>query len=418
MFNFLDELVKKSAESKGLLRYQHAGLQALSTFLRRPGNVTLGAPHFREATDTKRFMFLVVFALLPCLLFGIYNAGRSTYLSIGATDFTFCQAFLEGSVHVLPLVLLSYAVGGFFEMLFAQIRGHEISEGFLVTGMLYPLICPATIPWWMFCTGIVFGVVIGKEVFGGVGMNIVNPAFTARAFLFFAYPAAMSGEVWSVVPTHDNGAGSQVANWWTTVPLEKIQAFIEGSKQAIDGFSGETALAILQVAQPGVNSLDELDKTYSFWDMFFGFMPGSIGETSTLMCLIGAGLLILTGVGSWRTMAAVFIGGALMAGIFNWMASPSFNDSLQTPFWTHWVMGGFAFGAIFMATDPVSAPLHNTSKWIYGLLIGMMCIIIRIANPAFPEGMMLSILFLNLFAPLIDHFVLNTSIKRRHALAK
>lgn len=417
MFQFIDGLVQKAKDSKGPFRFQFAALQAVSTFLRRPGNVTVGAPHVRDATDVKRVMFLVVISLLPCLVFGIYNTGRSAYLSIGA-EFTLWQAFLEGALFVLPLVILSYAVGGFCEMLFAQIRGHEIAEGFLVTGILYPLICPATIPWWMFCTGIIFGVIIGKEVFGGTGMNIINPALTARAFLFFAYPAAMSGDIWIAEPFHKLESGALAANWWTTIAPEKIQAFVEGTRHAVDGFSGPTPLSILQVSQPGVNNLVELEKTYTWMEMFFGFIPGSIGETSALMCLLGAFLLILTGVGSWRTMAGVIVGGIAMTFIFNAFASPNLNPALSISPWTQMVMGGFAFGAIFMATDPVSSPLHNGSKWIYGILIGVMCILIRIANPAFPEGMMLSILFINLFAPLIDHFVLNRAVKRRMAHAK
>ena len=417
MFQFIDDLVKKAKDSKGPFRFQFAALQAVSTFLRRPGNVTVGAPHVRDATDVKRVMYLVVVALLPCLIFGIFNTGRSAYLSIGA-EFTLWEACLEGAIFVLPLVILSYAVGGFFEMLFAQIRGHEIAEGFLVTGMLYPLICPATIPWWMFCSGIIFGVIIGKEVFGGTGMNVINPALTARAFLFFAYPAAMSGDIWIAEPFHKLESGKIVANWWTTIAPEKIQAFTQGAKQAVDGFTGPTPLSILQVSQPGVDNLVELNKTYSFFEMFMGFIPGSIGETSVLMCLLGAFLLILTGVGSWRTMLGVVVGGIGMTLIFNAFAGPNFNPVLAISPLTQLVMGGFAFGTIFMATDPVSAPLLNGSKWIYGILIGVMCILIRIANPAFPEGMMLSILFINLFAPLIDHFMLNRAVKRRMAHAK
>ena len=244
-------------------------------------------------------------------------------------------------------------------------------------------------------------------------MNIVNPALTARAFLFFAYPASMSGDIWIAEPFHTNDAGEKIANLWTTIPTESIQNFIDGAHKAIDGFSGATALSILQVAKPGENALAVLDKTYSTWQMFMGFIPGSIGETSTLMCLIGALFLILTGIGSWRTMFGVFAGGMIMTLIFNFFAVPELSSALATPFYTQWVMGGFAFGAIFMATDPVSSPLHNSSKLIYGFLIGVLCILIRIANPAFPEGMMLSILFLNLFAPLIDHFVFNASLNKR-----
>lgn len=413
LFRTIDDLLKRAEGGKGPIRYQRAAIQALDTFLRRPAVVTKQAPHIRDATDLKRFMLIVVVALLPCLLFGIYNTGRNAYLSIGDSSFTIFEAFMEGSIHVLPLVILSYAVGGACEMLFAQIRKHEIAEGFLVTGMLYPLICPATIPWWMFALGIIFGVIIGKEVFGGTGQNIMNPALTARAFLFFAYPAQMSGDIWIKSPYTRLDDGSLVANSYTTIAKDKVQAFIDGSAAQIDGYSGATPLGIISENKPGVDALLNFHNTASLSDMFMGFIPGSIGETSALMCLLGAAILIVTGVGSWRTMVGVLVGGILMSSLFYLGAGQSSPHIFSLSPIEHLVAGGFAFGAIFMATDPVSGPLLNTSRLIYGFLIGCLCILIRVLNPAFPEGMMLSILFMNIFASLIDHYVLKAAKKRR-----
>jgi len=417
LFRTIDHLLKTSNDRR-FLKYQRASLQALDTFLRRSANVTKNAPHMRDATDLKRFMLIVVISLLPCLIFGIYNTGRSAYLSIGDQNFSIFDAFLEGSIHVLPLVLLSYAVGGLCEMIFAQVRKHEIAEGFLVTGMLIPLICPATIPWWMFALGVIFGVVIGKEVFGGTGQNIMNPALTARAFLFFAYPASMSGDVWIKTPFSRLSDGTFLINSYTTIPHEKIQAFIDGSRNAIHGFSGPTALSIIAENKPGVDSLLNLHNTFSLGNMFLGFIPGSIGETSKLMCLLGALLLIITGVGSWRIMAGVFCGGIFMSGIFYLCRGVDTAHAFSLTPLEHLLMGGFVFGAIFMATDPVSGPLLNTSKLIYGFLIGILCILIRVINPAYPEGMMLAILFMNIFSSLIDHYVLKSITKKRLIYAK
>jgi len=413
IFDSLDELAKKAEASKGPLKYQSAALQALGTFARRPPNTTRNKPHMRDAVDLKRFMLIVVVSLLPCLFFGMYNVGRGAYMSIGISNFSVMQAMLEGALHVMPLVVISYAVGGFFEMLFAQFRGHQIAEGFLVTGMLYPLVCPVTVPYWMYALGIIFGVVIGKEVFGGTGQNIFNPTLVARAFLFFAYPAHMSGEVWIAKPYAKNPAGVMEPNWFTTIATHKIQGFLEVGAKAIDGYSGETALAIASQNIAGVDAVAKLYGTFSKADMFFGFMPGSIGETSTLMCLLGAALLALTGVGSWRTIAGVAAGGVVTALLFNLGTSPTLPSIFAlTPF-DHLTMGGFAFGAIFMATEPVSGPLHSRSKLIYGFLIGMLCVMIRAINPAFPEGMMLAILFMNIFSALIDHYVQKAANKRR-----
>ncbi len=417
LFRVMDQMLEKARANKGVLRHQKAAIEAVDTFLRRSPHVTKTAPHARDAIDLKRLMLIVVVALLPCLLFGIYNTGRQAYLSIGDRSFTFLEAFLEGAIHVLPLVIISYAAGGLCEMIFAQIRKHEIAEGFLVTGMLYPLICPATIPWWMFALGIMFGVVIGKEVFGGTGQNFMNPALVARAFLFFAYPASMSGDIWIKTPFTRLNDGSMVANSYTTIAADKINAFITGTTPLIDGFSGASLLGVLSENRPGVNSLENFHNMSSFSDMFFGFIPGSIGETSTLMCLIGAVLLIVTKVASWRTMAGVLAGGLLMSSLFYFSADPASPAAfLMTPI-EHLIVGGFMFGAVFMATDPVSSPLLNTSRLIYGFLIGCLCVLIRLINPAYPEGMMLAILFMNIFASLIDHYVLIAMKKRRDARA-
>ncbi len=413
LFKAMDDLIKRAKSTSGPLKHQKAAIEAIDTFLRRPRNTTSTAPHARDATDLKRFMLIVVVALLPCLFFGIYNTGRNAYLSIGQSSFSFFEAFLEGSIHVLPLVILSYATGGVCEMIFAQVRKHEIAEGFLVTGMLYPLICPAGIPWWMFCLGIVFGVVIGKEVFGGTGQNFMNPALLSRAFLFFAYPASMSGDIWVKTPFSKSLSGEITPNAYTTIALDKINAFIANPSLAIDGFSGATLLGIVAENKEGVDALANFHKNFSLTDMFLGFIPGSIGETSTLMCLIGAALLIITKVGSWRIMLGVLAGGIFMASVFNLSASESCTHLFFVTPLEHLVIGGFAFGAVFMATDPVSGPLLNQSKLIYGFLIGVLCILIRVINPAYPEGMMLAILFMNIFASLIDHYVLKISLHRR-----
>lgn len=413
LFRTINSLLKRAEKGQGPIKYQKAAIQAIDTFLRRPSAVTKNAPHVRDATDLKRFMLIVVISLLPCLFFGIYNTGRLAYLSIGITDYGFFDAFFEGAIHVLPLVIISYAVGGAFEMLFAQIRKHEIAEGFLVTAMLYPLICPVTIPWWMFALGIIFGVVIGKEVFGGTGQNFMNPALVGRAFLFFAYPASMSGDIWVKTPFTILEDGTMMANSYTTIAKDKIAAFITGIGAPIDGFSGASLLGVIAENKPGADALGNFHTMASIRDMFYGFIPGSIGETSTMMCLIGASFLIITGVASWRTMAGVFAGGIFMASLFYFTSDA---NSPQLFFITpieHLVIGGFAFGAIFMATDPVSGPLLNTSRVIYGFLIGCLCILIRLINPAFPEGMMLAILFMNVFASLIDHYVLKAKRKRR-----
>ena len=345
------------------------------TFLFTPSDKTKNGPHIRDAVDLKRVMSFVVIAMLPALLFGIFNVGRQVNPNAAIMDM-----FISGLPTVLPIILVSYLVGGFWEMIFAVVRKHEINEGFLVTGMLIPLVMPPTIPLWMVALATTFGVVIGKEIFGGTGYNIFNPALVARAFIFFAYPGAISGDrVWTV-----------------------------------DGISQATPL-LQASSQQGSQALELLGNQFNWWDMFYGFIPGSIGETSTVAILIGAAFLLITRIGSWRIMAGTLLGMVLTAKLTNVFgeAVASSNPMLFLPAEYHLVMGGFAFGLVFMATDPVSAAQTDRGRWIYGLLIGFMCVIIRAINPAYPEGMMLSILFANAFAPLFDYFVMKGHIKKR-----
>ena len=345
------------------------------TFLFTPAGKTKNGPHIRDAVDLKRVMSFVVIAMLPALLFGIFNVGRQVNPNAAIMDM-----FISGLPTVLPIILVSYLVGGFWEMVFAVVRKHEINEGFLVTGMLIPLVMPPTIPLWMVALATTFGVVIGKEIFGGTGYNIFNPALVARAFIFFAYPGAISGDrVWTV-----------------------------------DGISQATPL-LQASSQQGSQALELLGNQFNWWDMFYGFIPGSIGETSTVAILIGAAFLLITRIGNWRIMAGTLLGMVLTAKLTNVFgeAVASSNPMLFLPAEYHLVMGGFAFGLVFMATDPVSAAQTDRGRWIYGLLIGFMCVIIRAINPAYPEGMMLSILFANAFAPLFDYFVMKGHIKKR-----
>jgi len=388
---FIETLLDKVRplfEEGGKLEKHYPGFEAIDTFLMTPPDRTKGAPHVRDPIDMKRVMVTVIFALLPCTLFGMYNAGYQALIARGMdTDIGSC--FYWGAYLVLPIILTSYAVGGAWEGLFAMVRRHEINEGFLVTGILFPLTLPPTCPLWMVALGVTFGVVIGKEVFGGTGMNILNPALTARAFVFFAYPANMSGDrVWS--------------------DINKVTGDV------VDGYSGATPLLATDRGGAGELAVDTLaDASFSWGNSFLGFIPGSIGETSTLCCLIGAAILIVTGIGSWRIMAACVIGMVGMSSVMNLLAGEASNAFLTLPPWWHVVVGGFAFGTVFMATDPVSAPATEKAKWIYGILIGILAVLIRTINPAYPEGVMLSILFMNVFAPMIDHFVIAANIKRR-----
>ncbi|WP_347841461.1 NADH:ubiquinone reductase (Na(+)-transporting) subunit B [uncultured Draconibacterium sp.] len=344
--------------------------------------------HVHDYIDLKRTMGMVVLALVPALLFGMYNTGYQHFKAIGELASTgFFEIFIYGLLRVLPILIVSYVVGLGIEFVFAQLRGHEIQEGFLVSGFLIPLIMPINTPLWMVAIATAFAVILGKEVFGGTGMNIWNPALVARAFLFFAYPAQMSGEsVWVRLASGD---------------------------KVVDTFSGATPMA-----RAAAGNLD-----YSVADAFIGLIPGSIGETSAVAILLGAILLVVTGIGSWKIMVSTIAGGAVMGLILNAVSgsaglSPEVATYFSMPFWHHLILGGFMFGAIFMATDPVSASQTEKGKWIYGFLIGILAIIIRVINPAFPEGMMLAILLMNTFAPLIDHYVVAGHIKKRAKRAK
>lgn len=360
--------------------------EAGETFLLTPDIVTSGAPHIRDNFDLKRAMIMVVLALAPCTLFGFFNAGYQYDVVnqvAGATNWTH---FLRGLALCLPIIFVSYAVGGFWEVLFAIVRRHPINEGFLVTGLLFPLTLPPTIPLWQVAAGVSFGVVIGKEIFGGTGFNVLNPALTARAFLYFAYPGQITGDVWTSVV--DKG-------------------------HVVEGYTGATALAVGMVPHGDLGVIDALQHAgFTLKSMFWGLEPGSIGETSVLCCLLGAAVLIISGVGSWRIMAGSCLG--LIAGsLLVQGGHGNLKPLAQLPFYYHMVIGSFAFGVIFMATDPVSAAATTAGKWIYGFLVGFLILLIRVANPAYPEATMLAIIFMNVMAPLIDHIVLQAHIKRR-----
>ena len=376
--------VKPHFEKGGKLEKFYPAFNAFETFLFVPGVTT--APrgtHIRDAIDLKRTMILVVLSLVPCLFFGMWNVGYQHDLAFGLNQNSLIDQFLFGAGKVMPIVIVSYGTGLTVEFIFAIIRKHTINEGFLVTGMLIPLVMPVDVPLWMVAASTVFAVIIGKEVFGGTGMNILNPAMTARAFLFFAYPTKMSGdEVWI------NTAGANGQN-------------------LVDGYSGATAL--------GEAAAGNAENIPGMTESFLGLIPGSVGETSTLACLIGAFVLLYTGIGSWRIMASVFVGGLLMAFVFNLFGA---NTLMQISPLHHLVLGGFAFGAVFMATDPVTAAQTNIGKYIYGFLIGLFAILFRVFNPAYPEGMMLAVLFMNVMAPLIDHYVIQANINKRLKRAK
>lgn len=368
------------------------------TFLFTPDHTTKKGVHVRDGVDLKRTMFMVIIALVPALLFGIWNTGHQHYIAIGemtALNEGFWDKVIFGLIKVLPLVVVSYGVGLGIEFIFCAINKHPIQEGFLVSGMLIPLCLPVDVPLWMVAVATAFAVVIGKEVFGGTGMNILNPALTARAFLFFAYPTKMSGN-----------------EVWINTDLQQGQALV-------DGFTGATALGKLAetvgtgVGAPtnaGIRSMFEAGGDYSMMNAFLGFIPGSVGETSALAILIGAALLLITGIGSWRIMVSMLLGGLAMGYIFNAFAV---NDFMAIDPWHQIVLGGFMFGMVFMATDPVSASQTNKGKWIYGFLAGFLGIMIRVFNPAYPEGIMLSILFMNVMAPTIDHYVVQANVNKR-----
>ncbi len=363
-------------------------VEAMETLFLSVNTRTAQGPHVRDALDLKRFMTIVIVSLMPCFFFGVYNTGVQILLAAGQAV-TFSAAIMEGLYVVMPIVIVSYAVGGFWEVLFGVVRKHPINEGFFVSGFLFPIILPPTIPLWQVAVGVSFGVVIGKEVFGGTGMNILNPALLARCFLFFAYPGNMSGD-----------------NVW-----------VETLTSSADAVTSATPLAVV-VAGSGDSVVNVLSQAgFSFKNLFLGAHAGSIAETSTLAILLGAVVLLVTKVGSYRTMIAVFLGGFLTALLINSLAGKDASLYMQLPAHYHFVMGGFAFGAVFMATDPVSSTSTATGKWIYGFLIGMLAVVIRVFNPAYPEGMMLAILFMNLFAPLIDYYVIKSKKARRAARA-
>ncbi len=410
--NLLDKvhpLFDKGGKFEKLYPLYEAG----DTFLYTPGIVTKGLTHIRDALDLKRMMSLVVVALIPCVLMAFWNTGYQANLVIAAMEAQgvsptfdwhhqihtwfgfghnpsyFLDNFVYGAIFFLPVYAVTLAAGGTAELIFSIIRKHEINEGFLVSSMLFPLILPPTVPLWQVATGILFGIVIGKEIFGGTGRNFLNPALTARTYLYFAHAGDMSGDkVWV----------------------------------AVDGYSGATALGELANAQPGqfdrvTDTLQSISTTtgemsISWWDAFWGWIPGSMGETSAAACLIGAVILIASGIGSWRIMAGCCIGALGLSSLLYLIPSET-NAMFGIAPWWHFVIGGFAFGTVFMATDPVSASMTETGKWIYGVLIGVMTIMVRSLNPAFPEGIMLAILFGNVFAPLIDYCVVQANIKRR-----
>ncbi|GIX03090.1 MAG: Na(+)-translocating NADH-quinone reductase subunit B [Planctomycetaceae bacterium] len=395
---FLDRLEPLFSPG-GRLERLHPLYEALDTFLYSPGTVTTQAAHIRDGLDLKRMMITVVVALFPCVFMAMWNTGYQIHLAMQRSGIeqvsgwrgswlaalglqpdptSFLANLVHGALYFLPVYLVCNVVGGMWEVLFATIRKHEVNEGFLVTGLLFPLTLPPTIPWWQVAVGISFGVVFGKEIFGGTGRNFLNPALTARAFLYFAYPADMSGDkVWV----------------------------------ALDGFSGASPLGALATApvDVGMKAID-----VSFMQAFWGTIPGSMGETSTFACLLGAAILIATGIGSWKIMLSMLLGALGFASFLHAVGS-STNPMFQMPPHWHMVTGGFAFGLVFMATDPVSATMTETGKWFYGALIGIMTILIRVINPAYPEGVMLAILFGNVMAPVIDYFVLQANIRRRLA---
>ncbi|KAA6303669.1 MAG: Na(+)-translocating NADH-quinone reductase subunit B [Candidatus Ordinivivax streblomastigis] len=384
--NYLDK-VKPNFEPGGKFAAFRSVFDGFETFLFVPNTSAKSGVHIHDAIDSKRTMSIVVIALIPCLLFGMFNTGYQHYLSIGEMP-GFWTVFIYGLLAVLPIVVVSYVVGLGIEFIVAQWKGHEIQEGFLVSGILIPLIVPVDTPLWMIAIATAFAVIFAKEVFGGTGFNIWNVALITRAFLFFAYPSKMSGE--SVFVRTDSSFGI-------------------GSGQIIDGFSGATPLG--QMSSSGLTEVSStVGNPLNYWDMFWGLIPGSVGETSKCCIFLGAILLLITGIANWRIMVSVFAGGILTAVLFNAIGTtPSMHISpLQ-----HILLGGFAFGAVFMATDPVTSPRTQSGKYIFGLLTGALAIMVRVLNPGYPEGMMLAILLMNSFVPLIDHYVVEANVKRR-----
>jgi Na+-transporting NADH:ubiquinone oxidoreductase subunit B len=380
--------IKPEFEPGGKFAPFHSVFEGIESFLFVPNRTSKSGVHIHDAIDSKRTMSVVVIALIPCLLFGMYNTGYQHYLAMGSVP-DLWTVFLYGFLAVIPTVIVSYVVGLGIEFVVAQIKGHEIQEGFLVSGILIPLIVPIDTPLWMVALATAFSVIFAKEIFGGTGYNIWNVALIARAFLFFAYPSQMSGE---------------------SVFVRTDGIFGFGKGQVADAFSGATPLGQIGTASSSVQVTDITGNALSYWDMFLGFIPGSVGETSKLCILIGAAILLISGIANWRTMVSVFAGGILTASLFNWMGT---TPAMQVNPLEHILLGGFAFGAVFMATDPVTSPRTESGKYIFGLLTGAFAILVRVLNPGYPEGMMLAILFMNSFTPLIDYWVVESNIKRR-----
>lgn len=388
---YLDK-IKPNFEEGGKLHWLYSTYDAFETFLFVPNTTSKTGVHIHDARDSKRTMIIVILALVPALLMGMYNLGLQHYMSIGQ-DVTLLTRFVYGLIAMLPLIVVSYVVGLGIEFAMAQVKKEEVAEGYLVSGMLIPMILPIDTPLWMVAVAVAFSVIFAKEVFGGTGYNIFNVALIARAFLFFSYPSKMSGDqVW----------------------VRTADTFGMGGGSVIDGYSGATPLG--QIATTDVARFGEFTfqgitgQPLSISDMFFGFIPGSVGEVSTFAILLGALILIATGVGSWKTMLSVFLGGLVAVLLVNSFAQ---NAIMEMPVYYHFLLGGFAFGAVFMATDPVTSARTEKGKWIFGFFIGLIAVAIRVFNPGYPEGMMLAILFMNAFAPLIDFYVIDANIKRR-----
>jgi Na+-transporting NADH:ubiquinone oxidoreductase subunit B len=402
-------------------RYEQFGalFEAIDTFFYSPKDITLDSPHIRDAIDLKRVMMTVYIAVLPCFIMAMYNVGHDANVLMASNGITSASGWRgtlldsigsnydpasiwaslsHGAMYVMPIYIVTFVVGIAWEILFAVVRNHEVNEGFFVTSILFTLTLPATIPLWQVALGISFGVVLGKEVFGGVGKNFLNPALVGRAFLFFAYPAQMSGNsVW--VPVDVVSGASSLA--YPGVASDSIV-------NTVDAVSSATPLALWNSG--GIEAVQAAGVSWEY--AFFGLIQGSMGETSTLACLIGAAILVYTRIASWRIMAGVLSGMVMVTLLFNWIASDT-NPMFSMPWYWHLVLGGYAFGLVFMATDPVSASMTETGKWVFGIIIGVMVSLIRVVNPVYPEGMMLAILFANVFAPLIDWFVIKANIRRR-----
>jgi len=368
----------------GRFEKYHPFFESMESIFFSPAEVTQTGPHVRDSLDVKRYMMLVIVALLPHLFFGIYNAGYQSHLASGLS-LSLLPVVLKGIRIVMPLVIVSYAVGFFWEIVFAVVRKHPISEGLFVSAMLFPLILPPTLPLWQAALGISFGIVIGKEIFGGTGRNFLNPALTGRAFLYFAYPVQNSGDVWTVV----------------------------SAPAVVDSFTGATPLAVSAALESGSVQQALAQKGYTASKLFFGLYPDSIGASSTLLCIIGAGFLVLLGIASYRIVLGDIIGVLGMGLLLNVAATEASMPYLSLNPVYHLLMGGTAFGIAYMTTDPVSAPDMNAAKWVYGIAIGALTVLIRVFNPAFPEGIMLAILFMNIFAPLLDHIVVRIRLHGR-----